>query len=139
MSQITNRIDHIVNHFASIYDTMWVHTDFLSNDEWTQLGNAHPEAIYGWTYPYEVEEDVAKSRLAISFNPERIVELSSTLDDGLFNEYVDAIEYILNTHIAFFDTKPLGERIRVAEETMYANGPGSLMLLSDVQVQALDR
>lgn len=140
MSIKSERIDRVIHSYTELYrDRMWAYVAFLDDAEWSDVESEHPEAKYGWTYPFEVDDELSDSGIGILFHPERIVALADDLDDEMFGEYIDAIEYIINAHISRLDTMTLDERIKAAEELMYSNGAGSLILLSDIQIKALDR
>lgn len=113
----------------------------LSPDTWAGLVAAHPltEVRWGYGYPRPVDLGPDRPGLIVGFCPEIIAGQTMHLHNDDLTAYLDAVEWMLDMHIALFDeiTNP-EERARQVEDRLYDEGTGHLAVISAVQAAALD-
>lgn len=137
---MAERAEETEDRFTEVFGALDMMVTFaFDDDDWDRICEDHPgpETRFGWTTPFD--DDESPVGLGIAFHVDRIVDQSAHLDDMLFGEYVDAIEYQLNHHLVLYDDYTAEERAVMADDVLYENGPGSMQLMSDVQLAALDR
>lgn len=96
------------------------------------LGN---ELRYGWTLPFE-DEDGEYVTMAIAIYPDLIVKQTEEDSDNRFHEYLNAVEYRLNWHFAWFGDTDKTDKI---DAMLYDQAPGSMEILNSIQLRVLDQ
>lgn len=88
---------------------------------------------YGWLPPYQT----ARGTFVFRFCPEVIDAQTSHLDEDALEEYLEVLVFSADLHITQWE-RPIEERDRLIDRTLYDIGPGSMRLLNEVQMKALD-
>jgi hypothetical protein len=135
---LSDRTAIVTDYFEPLYRGMYMNVYIALDDtDWEEFSaDRGPETRFGYTLPFEDEE--SESGTSIAFYPWLISRQTEHLDTGEFNDYLKAVEYRLNNHITLFDDYDEEERIRIVDNLLYDRGPGSMHLLNDVQLKAID-
>lgn len=98
----------------------------VSEEEW----DSNP---FGWEFPKRIPGE----GFSFTFCAEIIQRATAELSQSDFDNYLMALCFLGDVHITNCDLSP-EERTRVAERALYDIAPGSIQLLSRVQLHTLD-
>lgn len=120
-----------LGHFTMVADDRVSWQACLTHLSDRYLGN---ELRYGWTLPFKYPD--GDTGFGIAFCPSIIVEQTEEDTDNRFHEYLNAIEFRLNYHFAWFGNDEKTNRI---DAMLYDQAPGSMDVLNSVQLRVLDQ
>lgn len=149
------RLQYVTNRLTSHCFELGVLPVVLSRAEWDVATYEDPSNLhkpYGWVPPFEDREarhpeacgcyhcrqGHDPQTIYIPFCPDIITEQSLALDDELFENYVDVVEWSFSLQITHRDL-PWQEREALIDKLLLDEGEGSMQLQNDVQMASLDR
>lgn len=94
----------------------------------------HARFGLGWPMPWD------EPQLIIPFCPELIDQVTCQLSEADLDTYLGACEFLVDVELGHIvDGLSREQAVVVAEDTLNEVGPGSLVLFTDTQLEALDR
>lgn len=141
--------DRFVAHFLDAAVVPRPMTKF----EWSTAAFVDPSRLhkpYGWMPPfgldgehptgcacYACERGENVELILAPFCPALIAEQTAHLDDHMLEHYLDAVDYMTSLQIAY-RSMAWQERERLIDLALYEAAPGSMEILNEVQMLALD-
>lgn len=108
----------------------------LTPERWEAEAPEDPSNLhrpFGWMPPYQR----APGLFVLRFCPTIIEAQTAHLDDTQLEEYLNVLSFSADLHITHWE-RPPEDRERLIDRTLYDIAPGSMQLLNDVQMRAMD-
>jgi hypothetical protein len=134
----TEHVTFITNTIRTHADKQQLRYELLTQLEFNGVANrrAFPDR-YGWTFP---NIDAPDGWAHGVFCVETLAKQTGELPDDQRGKYIHAILWMCDRHMALMRTMPdSGERHRHVESELMAVAPGSMDIMSRVEIYALDR
>lgn len=122
--------DRLIEHCTSI----GVIPQPLNADVWPPGEDSLGYWRFGWQAP---EFFLPAGKFHVPFCAEIIAGQTARLSDSELDEYLRAVEFMLDKHITL-SAQPDAERDEAITKLLYDLGPNTLALLNRVQLAALD-
>lgn len=129
MDRRTQIIERFTAHFTAIGAQPLV----VPADEWADVGDQHNLRVQlGFRRP-------VASDLVARFCPDLVVAQTEHLSDRDFTAYLDAMQFVLDSEATLGPLVELDDATAVVDQALAERAPGSLRLLTEVQMAWIDR
>lgn len=135
-SRLTQVMDVVVDHLDEIGAQVVV----MAAEDWPGDQGAHLRSPLGFTTPAPVDDQ--RSAWVSYVSPELIAEQTAHLSDANFRDYLIAILYCLDVEVSLYDKGFADDsqgRTDKVDADLAEMAPGSLRLMTDVQMAWLDK
>lgn len=129
------RCAHIKDHLSATLTRCAAVAIEMDPERWkaaTEPGNLR--RLYGWVPPYP---QTPVGPFVLEYCPEIIDAQTKDLSDDELDQYLEAIGFHASMHIQHHE-RTIEERELLIDRTLYDIGPGSIALMSQVQLAAMD-
>lgn len=128
-----NRTEHVLNRFTAHYEAIGAVPVVLSQKEWEAIEpKSNLRVALGFLRPTPASDAKAL------FCPELVVAQTEHLSDEELEFYLDAIQWTVD-HETTLHEYDLDEATERADAALAETAPGSLRLMTEVQMAWLDR